>query len=127
MSTSDELCWQTLTQIGEMIRAGQVSSVDVTEMMLARIERYDDNYHSYFTVMREHALQQARSADTVIATVAHSTTSSVVLCSSASTATTTASTAVPTEEVVPYSKSCRVRAASMYSEDCCSASFASLL
>jgi amidase len=71
MNKSDELCWQTLTQIGEMIRSGQVTSVAVTEMMLARIERVDRQYHSYFTVMTEHAMQQARAADEAIAAGQH--------------------------------------------------------
>jgi len=56
MSASEELCWLTLTQVGEMIKTGEVSSVAVTEMMLARIEQFDSQYHSYFTVMAHWAV-----------------------------------------------------------------------
>ena len=39
--TTDDLCWLTLTDAAERIAAGALSPVELTQAVLARIERLD--------------------------------------------------------------------------------------
>lgn len=55
--------YATLTQVAAAIRRREVSPLEITEAMLARIERLDTRLHSYLTVTRESALAQARAAE----------------------------------------------------------------
>jgi aspartyl-tRNA(Asn)/glutamyl-tRNA(Gln) amidotransferase subunit A len=50
----------TLKQASEQIRSKQVSPVDLTEACLARIKTYNPKTDAWITVMREHALAQAK-------------------------------------------------------------------
>ena len=43
--------------------SGKVSSVELTEAVLARVEELEPQIHSYITVTREEALSAARTAD----------------------------------------------------------------
>ncbi|HSH01202.1 MAG TPA: amidase, partial [Anaerolineae bacterium] len=54
---------QTLTEVRDALRRGEVSSVALTEALLARIEAVDGAVKSYLTVTGEAALAQARAAD----------------------------------------------------------------
>lgn len=49
--------------LAEKIRQREISSVEVTKMMLSRIEKLDTQLHSYAYVMHEQALAQAEWAD----------------------------------------------------------------
>lgn len=55
--------YASLTHIARMIESGKLSSVELTEMMLARIGSVDSRLKSYATVMAEQAREQARLAD----------------------------------------------------------------
>ncbi|MBA3359687.1 MAG: amidase [Thermoleophilaceae bacterium] len=47
----------------EMVRAGEVSAKELTELYLERIERIDSEVNAYRTVMAERALAEAKQAD----------------------------------------------------------------
>ena len=55
---------QTITELGAALRAGRVSSVELTEQYLARIEALDPKLNAYRRVCGDRALAQARAAQT---------------------------------------------------------------
>lgn len=59
----DELAFLELSQVAELLRTRQLSSVEVTEAILERIEAYDGTLQSYATVTSEQAMDAARRAD----------------------------------------------------------------
>lgn len=63
----NDLHYKSLLEIGRLIQSGEITSVDVTRTLLARIDRLDQQLHSYFYLMRDSALQQAAEADREIA------------------------------------------------------------
>ncbi len=63
----DELAFLPVTQLAKLIRARQVTSVQLTKMYLARLKRYDPILHCVVTLMENLALKQARRADREIA------------------------------------------------------------
>jgi amidase len=62
----DELALSTLTEVSALIRTRQVSPVELTKGMLARIEAIDPKLHSYATVTADLALSQAKAAEAEI-------------------------------------------------------------
>lgn len=67
MPETDEIAYLELVEVAELIRTRQLTSTEVTEAILARIERYDPVLKSYATVMADSALNSARQADEEIA------------------------------------------------------------
>lgn len=63
----EDVAFHTVRQLGELVRAKKVSSVNLTEMYLARLRRYDPQLHFVITYTEERALAQAREADQDIA------------------------------------------------------------
>src|SRR5215207_4726937 len=59
----EELCDLPLLDVAEKIRTRQVSPVDVTKSVLARIEALDDTLNAFITVLSEQARQHAREAE----------------------------------------------------------------
>jgi len=57
------LHFATLTDVARLIESGELSPVELTELMLARIEAIDDRLMSYATLMADQAREAARSAD----------------------------------------------------------------
>ena len=57
------LHFKTITEIAELIASKQLSPVDVTTAMLARIAQLDGQLMSYATVMTAHAMAAARKAE----------------------------------------------------------------
>ena len=53
----------TLHDAGEKLRAGEFTSVELTEAVFERIAATDERIHAYLTLDREAALAQARAAD----------------------------------------------------------------
>jgi len=53
----------TATEQVELIRAGTVSSRELTEHYLARIDRLDGEINAFITVLADHALAEAKAAD----------------------------------------------------------------
>ncbi|HVX74717.1 MAG TPA: amidase [Bradyrhizobium sp.] len=66
MSATD-IHYLGLVEIGELIHAKKLSPVEVTKMMLERIERLDDRLKCYAYVMPEQALAEAAAAEKDIA------------------------------------------------------------
>src|SRR5262249_9597943 len=65
--TTDDLCLLDLVEVGRRIQSGRLSSVEVTQTMLARISKLDPRLCSYATLTAELALAEAKQADAEIA------------------------------------------------------------
>ncbi|MEZ4862275.1 MAG: amidase [Caldilineaceae bacterium] len=63
----NDLALRTLTAVAQQIQARELSPVEVTRHMLARIAQLDSHLHSYVTVLTEQALVQATQAEAEIA------------------------------------------------------------
>ncbi|MBX7117380.1 MAG: amidase [Gemmatimonadaceae bacterium] len=63
----EDLAFAELTTLADLVRRRVVTSVDLTTMYLARLERLDPKLLCTTTVLRERALAQARAADAEIA------------------------------------------------------------
>ena len=55
--------YQTLAEVAGNIREGDVSSVEVTQNILTRMEVLEPQLHTYYTVMGDQALEAAVAAD----------------------------------------------------------------
>ncbi|MDP6823028.1 MAG: Asp-tRNA(Asn)/Glu-tRNA(Gln) amidotransferase subunit GatA [Dehalococcoidia bacterium] len=53
----------TAHEAQDLLTSGQVSSVELTEAVLKRVDEIEPQLHSFITVTRERALEAARSAD----------------------------------------------------------------
>ena len=58
-----ELIEQSLRRAGDMLRTNEVSSVELTEACLRRIESAEPDLHAFLAVSGDLAMQQARRAD----------------------------------------------------------------
>ena len=67
MTTTTDLCYLTLHELSDRIRAKEMSPVEVTVAALERIERLNPKLNAYITVMAEQALADARAAEREIA------------------------------------------------------------
>ncbi len=54
---------KTLAQLSAGLKAGEYSSVELTQHFLSRIEQFDSKLNSFITVTPEKALEQAKAAD----------------------------------------------------------------
>ena len=59
----EDLCDVPLLDVAEKIRTRQVSPVDVTQSVLARIDALDDTLNAFVTVLSEQALEDASEAE----------------------------------------------------------------
>ncbi len=66
-SNLDDLAFLPVTELSELVRSRRVSSVQLTEMYLARLRKYDPVLKCVITLTEERALRQARAADAEIA------------------------------------------------------------
>ena len=57
------LPYASLLDVAALLQAREISAVELTQLMLARIERIDPQLRSYATVLAEQALADARRAD----------------------------------------------------------------
>lgn len=62
-----DLAFTPATELAEMIRSKEVSPVELTEMYLDRIEKFDPELNSYVTVAGEQALEDAKSKEQQLA------------------------------------------------------------
>jgi len=60
---SEELCGLALAEASALIGAGELSPVELTEAMLARIERLEPRLHAFVRVCADRALEDARRAE----------------------------------------------------------------
>ena len=58
-----ELYTQTIRELHKQLRDGQVTSRQITESVLSRIDAVEPVIHSYIRVMKEEALAQADEVD----------------------------------------------------------------
>lgn len=65
-SNLDELAFLPVTELSELVRRRRVTSLQLTQMYLARIKRYDPVLKCVITLMEDRALAQARAADAEI-------------------------------------------------------------
>ena len=61
------LHFKTITELAALIKSKALSSVEVPDAMLTRIQAQDPQYKSYATVMSEQARASAQAADRAIA------------------------------------------------------------
>lgn len=59
----DGLAFASITEIGKLFRSGKLSPVELTELMLERIERFNPKVNAYLTVTAEVARAQAKRAE----------------------------------------------------------------
>ncbi len=67
----EEAAFWPVTQLAHLIRTRQATSVELTEMYLARLHRYNDKLNCVVTFLDELALAQAKQADAEIAAGRH--------------------------------------------------------
>jgi Asp-tRNA(Asn)/Glu-tRNA(Gln) amidotransferase A subunit family amidase len=70
-SNLEDLAFATAMELSDLVRRRKVSSLDLTQMYLARLKRYDPMLHFGITVTEERALAQAREADADLAKGTH--------------------------------------------------------
>lgn len=63
---SDDLCYMSATEIVQAIRARRVSPVEVTDAILARIERLNPVLNAYCAITAEAARKAAREAEAAV-------------------------------------------------------------
>jgi aspartyl-tRNA(Asn)/glutamyl-tRNA(Gln) amidotransferase subunit A len=61
--TNSDLAYATLEQIGTLFRKRKLSPVELTKLILARIEQLNPKLNAYLTVCSELALEQAKRAE----------------------------------------------------------------
>ncbi|MDQ3009918.1 MAG: amidase, partial [Acidobacteriota bacterium] len=62
-STTEDLAFATIAELGELVRTRKVSSVELTKMYLSRLKKYGDKLLCVVTLTEELAMQQAEAAD----------------------------------------------------------------
>lgn len=66
-SDLDELAFLPVTELSELVRRRQVTSLELTRMYLTRLRRYDPVLRCVISLTEERALRQANAADAEIA------------------------------------------------------------
>jgi len=59
----EDLAFASLSELSRLLHAGEVTSTELTEMFLTRLERLDEKLLCVITLTRERALEQARERD----------------------------------------------------------------
>lgn len=62
-ATDDELAFSSVADLGRLLRAKQISSVELTKLYLARLRKYDPTLICVVNLTEELALKQAEQAD----------------------------------------------------------------
>jgi Asp-tRNA(Asn)/Glu-tRNA(Gln) amidotransferase A subunit family amidase len=66
-ASEDAIAFAPVWQLARWIENRKLTSTQLTEIYLRRLERFDSKLHCVITLTREHALEQARAADAEIA------------------------------------------------------------
>ncbi len=66
-STDAPLAYKSIGELSQLLRTRQVSSAELAEAYLDRVERFDGELNAYITVTAELAREQARLADAALA------------------------------------------------------------
>ena len=62
-TTSDDLAFWSVSDLGRWLRQGEITSVELTTMYLERLKQYDPQLHCVVTLTEERALEKAQQAD----------------------------------------------------------------
>jgi Asp-tRNA(Asn)/Glu-tRNA(Gln) amidotransferase A subunit family amidase len=62
-----DLAFATVAEMAALLRSRKITSLELTQMYLARLKRYDSKLHFVISLTEERALKQARAADAEIA------------------------------------------------------------
>ncbi len=60
---ADDLSFASLSVLGSRLRSGEISSVELTQFFLARLEKFGSRFNCVVNLTRDLALEQARRAD----------------------------------------------------------------
>jgi Asp-tRNA(Asn)/Glu-tRNA(Gln) amidotransferase A subunit family amidase len=63
----EDLAFATVGELGALLCVRKITSLDLTQMYISRLKRYDSKLHFVITLTEERALAQARAADDEIA------------------------------------------------------------
>jgi Asp-tRNA(Asn)/Glu-tRNA(Gln) amidotransferase A subunit family amidase len=63
----ERLAYSSVRELGELLRRQKIKAVDLTQMYLARLKRFDSKLHFVVTLTDERAIAQAKEADREIA------------------------------------------------------------
>src|SRR4051812_33004455 len=63
----EDVAFYSVRDLSELIRRKKISSLDLTQMYLARLKRYDPMLHFVVTLTEDRAIAQAKEADKEIA------------------------------------------------------------
>jgi Asp-tRNAAsn/Glu-tRNAGln amidotransferase A subunit and related amidases len=66
-SSSTDLAYAGVRTLASLLRRGEVTSVELTELYLQRLKQYDDTLHAVITYTEDRAMAAARRADEEIA------------------------------------------------------------
>lgn len=69
--TNDELCLLSIEDAAALIASKKISSVELTQAVLARIERLQPKLNAYITVTADAAIAEAKAADAEVAAGNH--------------------------------------------------------
>ena len=64
----EDLAFATIPEFADLVRRKKVPSLDLTQMYIARLRKFDPVLHFVITITEDRALAQARAADSEIAT-----------------------------------------------------------
>ena len=62
----EELAFASIAYQGQLLRRGELSPVELTQLYLDRIDTYDEQLNAYLTVTAERALASAHAAEAAI-------------------------------------------------------------
>ncbi len=71
VSNEDQVAFATVRQLAELLRSRKLTSLELTKLYIARLQRYDPTLHFVITLTEERALKQAADADAEIAAGKH--------------------------------------------------------
>jgi len=63
----DDLAFESVANVGTLLRTRKITSLALTQMYIARLKRYDSQLHFVITLTEDRALAQAKAADAEIA------------------------------------------------------------
>ena len=58
-----ELNELTIHELSKKLREGETTSVEITESVFNRIDAVEDKIHSFITIMKDSAFEEAQKAD----------------------------------------------------------------
>jgi Asp-tRNA(Asn)/Glu-tRNA(Gln) amidotransferase A subunit family amidase len=63
----EDLAFRSVADLGQLLSARKITSLELTQMYIERLKRYDPKLHFVITITEERALAQAKKADEEIA------------------------------------------------------------